>query len=53
MGGVKLRIARGELREQAGEVGFVHARILQQAKDSLRVPDAAPARAGRARAESG
>lgn len=44
--GVKLRIARGELREQPGEVGFVHARILQQAKDGLRVPDAPPGEGG-------
>ena len=38
--GVKLGIARGELREQAGDKGFVHAGILQQTEDSVRVPDA-------------
>ena len=44
--GVKLRIARRELREQPGEVGFVHAPILQQAEDGLRVPDAALGQSG-------
>ena len=44
--GVKLRIARRELREQAGDVGFIHAGILQQAEDGLRVPDAALGQSG-------
>src|ERR1035438_746496 len=37
--GVKLGIACGKLREQARDVGLVHARVLQQAEDSIRMPD--------------
>ena len=39
--GVKFGITRGEMRKQPRDIGFVHARVLQQAKDGLRVPDAA------------
>ena len=39
--GVKLGISRRKLREQAGDIGFIYARILEQAEDSLRVADAA------------
>ena len=44
--GVKLRISRGQMRQQAADVGFVHARILQQAKDGFGVPDARPGQGG-------
>src|SRR5438105_9051765 len=38
--GVKLRIARRQERQEPGDEGFVHARILQQAKDNAGMADA-------------
>ena len=38
--GVKLGIAGGQMQKQIGDVGLIHARVLQQAKDSARVAPA-------------
>src|SRR5208282_1015982 len=37
--GVKLRIARGELRKQPSDEGLVHASVLQQSENNIGVPD--------------
>ena len=47
---VKLRIARRQMRKQFQNVGFIHAIVLQQAKDALRVADSFAAKARLARA---
>src|SRR6266542_7174698 len=53
--GVKLRIAGRQLRNEPGDIGLVHARILQQAKNGDRVFDVElakkPARARREQRE--
>src|SRR5436305_771833 len=50
---VKLRIPRRQPGQEPGDKGFVHARILQQAKNRARVPDAAlPERRPRPRSQT-
>src|SRR6266545_8084905 len=44
--GVKLRITRGQPRDQSREIPLIHARVLQQAEDSRSMPDATPAQGG-------
>src|SRR6266545_7732321 len=44
--GVKLRITRVQLLDQSRDIPLIHARVLQQAKDSRSMPDAKPAQGG-------